>query len=142
MNISKLDKLFDEYEKHFAQLDFQAIAQHYPDNFISAGPKGSIAHDKSDFLDKASQASEFYKNIGQHSARMISKDVIHISNEYCLVTVHWSVKFLQTGDEEIMFDVSYLVQEIGDEMKIILFISHEDEMETMKKLGFQEFILK
>ena len=53
------------------------------------------------------------------------------------MTVHWSVIFEKTGEQPVEFDVSYLVQEIQDEMKIILFISHEDEFETMKKLGLQ-----
>ena len=35
----------------------------------------------------------------------------------------------------IEFDVSYLVQKIGPEPEIILFIAHEDEEQAMKELG-------
>ena len=137
MNLTKLDKLFENYEQDFNNLDFRRIALNYPESFISAGPKGSIAQGRTEFEEKAEEAAGFYRSIGQKSARIISKEVIHISNEYCLVTVHWSVIFEKTGEQPVEFDVSYLVQEIQDEMKIILFISHEDEMEAMKKLGLK-----
>ena len=52
-----------------------------------------------------------------------------------MVTVHWGASFKKTGDEFIEFDVSYIVQETGDEPKIILFIAHQDEEEAMKELG-------
>ena len=35
----------------------------------------------------------------------------------------------------IEFDVSYLLQKIGPEPKILLFIAHEDEEKAMKELG-------
>jgi hypothetical protein len=135
MNLAKLDKLFDEYEIAFDRLDVASIAKNYADTFMSAGPKGAAAMDKKEFFQKSAEVGNFYKSIGQKEGKIISKEVLHISNEYCLVTVHWAATFEKTGDEWIQFDVSYLVSEINDEMKIILFISHEDEEEALKKLG-------
>jgi len=51
------------------------------------------------------------------------------------VKVHWGVTFEKTGDKLIEFDVSYIVQKIGEEPKIILFIAHQDEQKTMSELG-------
>ena len=137
MNQEKLEQLFKKYEKAFSKLEFEKIAELYPDTFISAGPKGTIAQNKNDFLNKAKQASEFYKSIGQSSAKILSKSELPISNDYTMVTVHWGVTFEKTGDKVIQFDVSYIVQETGKEPKIILFITHQDEEEAMKKLGLQ-----
>ena len=53
-----------------------------------------------------------------------------------MVVVHWGVTFEKTGEKPIEFDVSYIVQETDGDPKIILFISHQDEQEAMKKLGF------
>jgi len=33
------------------------------------------------------------------------------------------------------FDVSYVVQRMGEEPQIILFITHQDEQQAMKELG-------
>jgi hypothetical protein len=35
----------------------------------------------------------------------------------------------------IEFDVSYLVQNTGQEPRIILFIAHQDEQKAMEELG-------
>lgn len=88
MDQKKLEKLFKDYEQAFNKLDIAAIAQHYADTFISAGPKGTIARDKKDFLSWAKQASDMYKSIGQKSARILNKKIIPISDEYAMVTVH------------------------------------------------------
>ena len=135
MDNSAIEKLFIEYEKAFNDLDIKRNAEMFSDTFISAGPKGAIAQGKKDFLAKAAQAAEFYKSVGQRSAKIISKNIVPISDQYVMVTVHWGVAFEKTGDELIEFDVSYIIHEAGDEPKIILFIAHEDEQEAMKKLG-------
>jgi hypothetical protein len=38
--------------------------------------------------------------------------------------------------------VSYIVQQIGNELKVILFITHQDEEEAMKKLGLKPEMIK
>lgn len=142
MDNQKIEKLFKEYENAFEQLNMEMIAGYYDDTFISAGPRGTIAVDKQDFMSKSRQAGDMYRSLGHNSARLISKKIIPISNEYALVTVHWGVKYEKTGDELIEFDVSYLVQQIGNDIKIILFITHQDEAEAMKKLGLKPEMIK
>ena len=142
MNEQKIEALFREYEQAFNRLDTETIAEHYADTFISAGPRGTIAQDKKDFLSKSRQATDMYRSIGQNSARIISKKIIPVSNEYCMVTVHWGVTFEKTGDKLIEFDVSYIVRQIGDDMKVILFITHQDEEKAMKELGLQPGTIK
>jgi hypothetical protein len=72
--------------------------------------------------------------VGQKSARILSLSEFEVSGEYSLVKVHWGVTFHKTGDRLLEFDVSYMVQRIG-EPKIILFITHQDEQKAMKDLG-------
>ena len=132
---AKLQKMFEEFEKAFASLDIEKNAEFFADTFISAGPRGTIAQSKSEFLKLANQAAEFYRSVGQTSAKIVSIDEITISKEYSLVKVHWGVTFKKTGDKLIEFDVSYLVQNVGSEPKIILFIAHQDEQKAMLELG-------
>lgn len=136
MNRELIDTLFKQYESAFNKLDLATIAGFYADTFISAGPKGTITQSKKEFEQKAKEAVEFYKSVGQSSARIISKRTMPISNEYSMVVIRWGVTFAKTGSKVIEFDVSYFVQEI-DEPRIIMFISHEDEEGAMKKLGIR-----
>ena len=138
MSRDQLDTLFKEYETAFDKLDVKTISGYCADSFISAGPKGSITQSRKDYEKKAEQATKFYKSIGRNSAKIISKRVMPICNDYSMVVVRWGITFDRTGNKVIEFDTSYIIQEVGDEPKIILLISHEDEEEAMKKLGLQK----
>jgi hypothetical protein len=141
MGSEYLERLFKQYEKAFDKLDIKAISNYYADTFISAGPKGTITQSKKEFEEKGEQAAAFYRNVGHKSARIISKRVMPISNEYTMVVVRWGVMFEKTGAKQIEFDVTYIVQDISSPL-IILFISHQDEEAAMKKLGLQPAMKK
>jgi hypothetical protein len=130
-----IKKLFAEYEKAFNALDVEKQVQFFAEHFISAGPRGSIALGRDEFAKMASKAAEFYRNVGQSSAKILSMDEASISNEYSMVKVHWGVKFKKTGNKLIEFDVTYFIQKSGHEPKIIMFIAHQDEEKSMKELG-------
>jgi hypothetical protein len=142
MSQDQLDNLFREYETAFDQLDLKKISGYCADNLISAGPKGSIAQNRKEYEKKAEQAIKFYKSVGRNSARIMSKRIMPICNEYSMVVVRWGVTFEKTGSKPIEFDVSYIIQETEIDPKIILLISHEDEETAMKKLGLEPALKK
>jgi len=87
----------------------------FAEHFISAGPKGSIANSREEFMKKAYQAADFYRKVGQTSAKILSMKEVPISKEYSMVHVHWGVTFKKTGNKPIEFDVTYFLQETGEE---------------------------
>lgn len=136
MGRDQLDTLFKQYETAFNDLDLKAVSDFYADSFMSAGPKGVITQSKEEFEEKAKQAVSFYRSVGHKSARIISKRIMPICDNYSMVVVRWGVIFEKTGSRVVEFDISYIVHETADnEPRIILFISHQDEEEAMKKLG-------
>jgi hypothetical protein len=137
MSRDQLDTLFKDYETAFDKLDLKTISGYCADSFISAGPKGSIAQSKKEYENKAEQVTQFYRSVGRKSARIISKRVMPICNEYSMVVVRWGVTFEKMGTKQVEFDVSYIIQETDVDPKIILLISHEDEEAAVKKLGLQ-----
>jgi hypothetical protein len=128
-------KLFTEYEKAFNALEVEKQVPLFAEHFISAGPRGSIALGRDEFARMASKAAEFYRSVGQTSAKILSLDETAISSEYSMVKVHWGVTFEKTENKLIEFDVTYFIQKTGPEPKIIMFISHQDEERAMKELG-------
>lgn len=137
MSRDQLDALFKDYETAFDKLDLKTISGYCADSFISAGPKGSVAQSKKEYEKKAEQVTQFYRSVGRKSARIISKRVMPICNEYSMVVVRWGVTFEKMGTKQVEFDVSYIIQETDVDPKIILLISHEDEGAAIKKLGLQ-----
>ncbi len=132
---TSIKKFFSKYETAFSELDLEKQAGMFADTFLSAGPRGTIAQSRKEFHEMAEKAAEFYRSVGQEYVKILSLRETPISNEYSMVKVHWGAKFQKTGDSLIEFDVSYLVQKIGGEMKIILFIAHQDEQKAMEELG-------
>lgn len=134
MKKEKLEKLFNQYEKAFDKLDLKTISELYAETVMTAGPRGTILSTKKEFNEKSEEAANFYRNIGHKSAEIISKQFVPISDQYTMVVVHWAVTFEGIADA-VEFDISYIIQEMHSEPKIVMFISHEDEEEVMKKLG-------
>ncbi len=130
-----IKKLFTEYEKAFNVLEVEKQVPLFAEHFISAGPRGSIAQGRDEFAKMASKAAEFYRSVGQTSAKILSMDETPISDEYSMVKVHWGATFEKTGNKLIEFDVTYFIQKTGSEPKIIMFIAHQDEEKAMKELG-------
>ena len=93
MSRDQLDTLFKDYETAFDKLDLKTISGYCADSFISAGPKGSIAQSKKEYEKRAEQVIQFYRSVGRKSARIISKRVMPICNEYSMVVVRWGVTF-------------------------------------------------
>lgn len=133
----RIDQLFNGYGQSFSALEMRRVAELYSDHFIAAGPKGVISQSRSEFLDNADKAAEFYRAVGQQKAELKAATETWYSEHYVMVTIHWAVTF-KTLPKAVEFDVSYLVQLTDETPKIILFISHEDEGEKMKELGLQQ----
>jgi hypothetical protein len=77
-----VQKMFAEYEKAFNDLDVEKQVPFFAEHFISAGPRGSIARSRDEFAQMAHQAGEFYRKMGQTSARILGMEETPISNEY------------------------------------------------------------
>ena len=137
MSRDQIDRLFSQYESAFDKLDMRTLSGYCADNFMSVGPKGSITQSRSEYENVADEAIKFYQNIKRNSARIISKRVMPICNEYSMVVVRWGMTFEKTGERLIEFDKTYIIQEIGSAPRIILLISHEDEEAAIKRLGLQ-----
>lgn len=105
---SFVKELFTKYEKAFSALDVKRSAGFFADSFISAGPNGTITNSK-ELLESGQKAAEFYRSVGQKSAKILSLEESPITDQYSLVKVHWGVIFEKTGDKPMEFDVSYLL---------------------------------
>lgn len=130
-----LKTLFRKYEDAFSRLDGRAQAELFDGSFMSAGPKGAIASGREQFIGMADQAADFYRKVGQKSARILHAKETAIGPDYSLATLHWGVTFEKTGDKVVEFDVSYIVRKTGGDPKIVMFIAHEDEDKAMQELG-------
>ncbi len=67
--------LFDAYEDAFSRLHFQKTCEFLADTFIFAGPSGTIARNKDEYMRFSEKAADFYRSVGQETAKILSTKI-------------------------------------------------------------------
>ncbi len=129
-------KLFAAYEDAFSRLDAERQAAFFADVFIAAGPKGSTAHTREQFLAIAPELAAFYRSIGRTGARIAGIQHVPISDHHVLARVQWSVGFEKLGDTPMSVEISYVVDKTDPARPLIVMsIAQEGEEDALRKAG-------
>ena len=109
-------------------------ANFYSENFIAAGPSGSIAfkNDKK-FLTWLKQVQKFNYQSGLQDMRVNKISSSPIGEFYTQAKVRWAARFKKTKKELVKFEITYVLYHPTENLKIVMYISHEDPGELMKK---------
>lgn len=142
-NKSEINRFFEAYAARFNQalsgedIDVDAVAGAFADCFIEAGPMG-IALGKNDesFRKAIPEGYDFYRKIGTKSMQILSKDTLPLDEFHTMVRVHWKARYEPADGKrkEIDFDVIYLLQTIGTNPKIFVYITG-DEQKALRDNG-------
>lgn len=113
-----------------------AIAAAYAPSFIVAGPKGSqaFANDEK-FLQWLAELRNFNTRQGMTSMTPVTASGNQLSPMHVLAKVTWAARFAKTGERDITFHISYLLERADDSWKILGYFSETDQEEEMKNLG-------
>lgn len=129
-----------DYFQRYAHISFgpdiAQLVQFYEDSFVAAGPKGSAAfrNDES-FVKWLRELHAFNEKSGMTSMSVHEVSETSVGGGYTFVAVTWAATFEQTGKEVIRFRISYLLRESDATWKIVAYVSHEDQEETMRAKG-------
>ena len=133
---NELTAFFQRYADDSLHGEPSAIAATYAPNFIVAGPNGSqsFANDEK-FLQWLEQVRTFNRRHAMQSMEPSRVEVHQLSPMHALAKVTWAARFAQTGDRDIGFSISYLLERAGDSWKVLSYVSEADQEEEMRKLG-------
>jgi hypothetical protein len=135
-NNPAIKKFFEEYALISLESDSERHADFYADEFIAAGPSGSAAFkNDSKFLEWLKSVHEFNEKTGMESLQVISVRSNSIGDAYSFATVEWGARFKKTGEELIRFEISYLLRFVGEKLKILAYVDHEDQQKAMEAHG-------
>lgn len=134
--MKKLELFFEEYAKASMNQRTSEVAKFYAQDFIAASKTESLSFKNDEkFIEWLNEIFEFNKKVGIQQMR-VQKIVSQKLGEYfCKATVTWSVTFSAKPDEDINFDIHYVLREVGKSFEILLYISEEDQEELMKQKG-------
>lgn len=113
----------------------EELAGFYASGFAMAGPRGVYGGLNDErFLGWLGHVQAFNRESGMKSLRPVAVPYeVVVGPDHRLVTVRWGACFDATGDREIEFEVSYLLQMDGP--RIVASVSHEDQEERMRAEG-------
>ena len=114
----------------------ELLAALYAQSFLAAGPEGSAAFKNDDaFLQWLSQVHDFNRATGMTGMEVASVDEYRLSDLFTVATVSWGATFRKTGNEVILFKISYIVQRTDGSYRVLGYVSHEDQMSVMRAKG-------
>lgn len=139
----EIENFFDRYEALIndalsgSEPEIDEAVNSFASEFLEASPTGIITekNDK-DFREVISKGWNFYKEIGVRSMDILSIQVTILDNLHAIVKVHWNCTFIRKNNTEgdISFDIFYLLQKNGDDLKIFAYITG-DEQQALKDAG-------
>lgn len=134
MKNADFKKFFEDYIQWDKEHKANKVASAYADNFIFADPNGIMPmENNAELVKKYADIEKHYKQVGRTSSQLVDINTTQLDDQYFLVKVKFGMTFKKTGDELITFDITYLMRVFEGKSKIVLYISHEDEMEILKE---------
>lgn len=125
--MSKLATFFEQYRVALANNDVPAIARAYADKFLVSGPNGQrYTKNNRSFRSMLKMSTKFYQRAGVHNVRVTKFDCSVLDRHHAGVQVEWQL-IDNTGREILRHNVSYIVFVDRKGLKIIFFVSHNEE---------------
>jgi hypothetical protein len=81
------------------------------------------------------EVAEYQVKTGMTSLTPLNIDTTDIDPLHCWAKVQWGARFKKTGDKQIEFAISYLLRRNKEKISILLYISHQDELQIRHELG-------
>jgi hypothetical protein len=131
-----LDRFFSRYAELSIGPQPEALAGLYAPTFIVGGPEGSHAFaNDGRFLEWLRQVAAFNREHGMRALGTVSIQDVDLSPRHTLALVTWGARFDKTGDRIIEFTISYLLEKVDGDWRILAYISRSDQNEAMLKEG-------
>ena len=131
------NEFFTRYAEAMRAADVSTIASMYAKSFLVAGPKGSATFENDEkFIEWLKSVDNFNKKTGMKNHRVVGVEKeTRLSAAHTQATVEWGTTFEKTGNREIRFKITYLLEDLGEGPKILAYVSEEDQEEAMAKEG-------
>jgi hypothetical protein len=133
--MSKLANFFEHYRVALATSDINALASAYSDRFLVSGPTGQrYMKNNRAFKSMLKMSDKFYKRVGVHNVRISNLGCSVMDKHHAGVQVEWQLLDIN-GQELIRHDVSYIIFVDHRGIRIIFFVSHNEE-ERWQEQGY------
>lgn len=122
----EIQSFIESYANVVSKVDIERIATYFHDYFTLSTQK-DIWHIKNDDIFKANLRHSFdgYKALGASKCKLLNSDIVQYPGNHCIVTIQWGL-IDDHNNTFIIFDISYGVKKINDELRFIFVIAHNE----------------
>ncbi|MDD1653362.1 MAG: hypothetical protein LUQ64_02330 [Methanomicrobiales archaeon] len=116
--------------------DVEGTAAAFADCFMAANPQGvACGKNDSQFRAMIPQGWEFYRRTGMTSMAITSLQVTPLDEFHAMVKVCWDSRYRRPGgqEEQIVFNVCYLLQILGETPRIFAYVTGDEEKALREK---------
>jgi len=133
----RVKAFFDQYELNIRASDPAALAAQYGESFVFAGPQGTQAVNRDDFVKVLPKRQGFFKSLGLRSSTVVALEETSFDDCCVLVKAQWRLKFEPTAMPASDLDVSaiYLLQQDPDGLRIVFQRDYDDLSKRVRELG-------
>ena len=133
----RVQAFFDQYESHIGTSDPVAIAAHYGESFVFAGPQGAQCVRREDLVKILPKRQDFFKSVGLRSSSVVALEEASIDDRCLLVKAQWRLQFGAATAPASVVDVwtTYLLHQHADGLRIAFQLDHDDLTLRVQELG-------
>jgi hypothetical protein len=135
---SIIQQFFKDYEEGANTFDPDLVTSQFAEVFIGGGPKGVFDGQNDErFREAIPKRKAFMEQIGFQAAKILSLDETVLDDHYTMVAVQWRMTFAKDGGtaQDAEFEILYFLFIQNEQPRIVMYISHDDEKETMREMG-------
>jgi len=135
---SSMQQWFLDYAEAVSRFDVDRVSRQYAACYVEAGPRGPVCiRNDETFRQALREKQAFMDGIGFRAVRAENVEDSRLDQNYSMVKVHWRMEFEGRRGQRIdaEFDNTYFVRHEGYDARIVCYIAHQDEEETMRGLG-------
>ena len=116
--------------------DVAALAACYADTFLVAGPDGTMAVKRSDFALALPRRKKMFDEMGCRSTKLHSAIVTRLDDRYAMARTTWNMGFAHGEGQinEVQVGSTFIV-DTKDELKIVLYLTHQDIETVLRERG-------
>jgi hypothetical protein len=129
-------RFFQTYQLHNSSGDIPAIVSHFADTFLAVGPQGAQCVRAADFAIALPKRKQLFESLGSQSTALVSIHETPLDDRYVLARTQWQMTFDREGNtQNILVDSTFLLDTGNADVKILLYLPHQDIMQVLKDRG-------
>jgi hypothetical protein len=130
-------EFFDQYVRSRSTFDLDLIASQYADSFMTAGPNGARAVEKSAVLASFPKGQEFLQALGHKSTKVVSLDETRLDDHYVLVRAQFLWRFAKASAQpiDVPVDATFILYFDPGAPRIVFQHEHEEFQQALRARG-------